>query len=380
MGSGPPDAERQLSSLALGVLLLGPDLAIHNANPSAEQLIGVSARRMVGRQVSDIFEFGEARLLDWMERGDSQLSAHSVAIRATGQPVRQYDLTLSPVISSPGWQVFTIQVSGNADRLEDSESATVRAPAILAHEIKNPLAAIRGAAQLLARSAGDTGRAMTSLIADEVDRIAKLVDRMQSLGREQPEPVSPLNLHEIIRRARSVVEAAGDEGVVLIEEFDPSLPPVLGNADALVQVLINLISNARDACKTSVEPRIVLRTRFVSGFVMNALRLGRPIKLPIEIRVSDNGDGVDPNLLEHIFEPFVTSKKNGQGLGLALVKKLVRDMNGRIGHEREEASGTGSVGWTHFTINLPMARSTASKGEAWAIPSCWSRTTRPSRW
>jgi two-component system nitrogen regulation sensor histidine kinase GlnL len=135
----------------------------------------------------------------------------------------------------------------------------------------------------------------------------------------------------------------------LVEEFDPSLPLVHGNEDSLVQVLINLISNARDACRGAGEPQIVLRTRFVSGLVHNAIRLGRPVRLPIELRVSDNGPGVDPGLREHIFEPFVTSKKNGQGLGLALVNKLVRDMNGRIGHERDE-------GWTHFKVHLAVAK------------------------
>jgi two-component system nitrogen regulation sensor histidine kinase GlnL len=135
------------------------------------------------------------------------------------------------------------------------------------------------------------------------------------------------------------------------EEFDPSLPPVLANEGALVQVLINLISNARDACEDAKDPEIVLRTRFVSGLVMNVIRLGRPVKLPIEVQVSDNGPGIDPALRDHIFEPFVSSKKNGQGLGLALVNKLVRDMDGRIGHERDESGG-----WTHFRVHLPMAK------------------------
>jgi two-component system nitrogen regulation sensor histidine kinase GlnL len=348
-----PDAERQLASLALAFILIRPDLAIASVNPAAEQLIGASAKRVVGRPVSEILEFEEARILEWVGQGDAQLSAHGVPIRTAQQAARQFDLTLSPVTGSQGWQVLTLQPSGSSARL-DGDATALRAPAILAHEIKNPLSAIRGAAQLLARQVEDAGKAMTGLITDEVDRIAKLVDRMQSLGREQPEPVEPCNLHEVIRRARSVVEAAGDEGVTLVEEFDPSLPPVLGNAEGLVQVLINLISNARDACKAVPEPRIVLRTRFVSGFVMNALRFGRPIKLPIEIRVSDNGPGVDPALAEHIFEPFVSSKKNGQGLGLALVKKLVRDMNGRISHERDAEGG-----WTHFSIHLPMAKPVA---------------------
>jgi two-component system nitrogen regulation sensor histidine kinase GlnL len=163
--------------------------------------------------------------------------------------------------------------------------------------------------------------------------------------------VKPLNLHEVIRRAISVIAASGEDEVKLIEEFDPSLPLVLGNEDSLVQVLINLISNARDACQGIAEPQIVLRTRFVSGLVLSAVRLGRPIRLPIELRISDNGPGVDHALREHMFEPFVTSKKNGQGLGLALVNKLVRDMNGRIGHERDDASG-----WTHFKVHLAVAK------------------------
>jgi two-component system nitrogen regulation sensor histidine kinase GlnL len=137
----------------------------------------------------------------------------------------------------------------------------------------------------------------------------------------------------------------------LREEFDPSLPPVLANEGALVQVLINLIGNARDACADRSRPEIVIRTRFVSGLVMNVIRLGRPVKLPIEVTVSDNGPGIDPELREHIFEPFVSSKKNGQGLGLALVRKLVGDMDGRIGHDRDEATGL-----TQFRVHLPMAR------------------------
>jgi two-component system nitrogen regulation sensor histidine kinase GlnL len=192
---------------------------------------------------------------------------------------------------------------------------------------------------------------LTDLIADEVDRIAQLVDRMQRLGREQPEPVGPLNLHAAIRRACETVSAASTKPLPLREEFDPSLPPVLANEGALVQVLINLIGNAWDACREAKTPEIVIRTRFVSGLVMNVIRLGRPVKLPIEVQVSDNGPGIDPALRDHMFEPFVSSKKNGQGLGLALVNKLVRDMDGRISHERDEAGG-----WTHFRVHLPMAK------------------------
>lgn len=346
-----PDADKQLASLALAILLVDPDLVICSANPASEQLLGIGVRRILGQKLGKIISFEETRLNDWLAQGDAQLSAHGVALKLDGPIKREVDVTVSPVSRAPGWQVISLNEVGKGDALDEDRGRSVRTPAILAHEIKNPLSAIRGAAQLLERKLAPADHAMVHLITDEVDRIAKLIDRMQSLGRETPEPNSACNLHEAIRRALAVVGAGADPEVQLTEEFDPSLPAVLGNTDALVQVMINLVSNARDACRTAKEPRVIVRTRFVSGFVMNAIRFGRPIRLPIEVRVSDNGPGVDPALRDHIFEPFVSSKKNGQGLGLALVKKLVRDMDGRITHERDDAGK-----WTHFNIHLPMAK------------------------
>lgn len=354
-----PAAEQLFASLGLAVLVLDSDLRIASANPAAEQLLGLGSRRMLGQKLDELVRFDEARLNNWLAQGDAQISAHAVNIVLKGQTKMQADLTLSPVAGSQGWQLLTLHESGDTGGLDDDHEAAVRTPAILAHEIKNPLSAIRGAAQLLSRKLEDNGRSLTALITDEVDRIAKLIDRMQSLGREQPEPVGECNLHEVIHRARSVVDAAVPDKVQIVEEFDPSLPPVLGNADGLVQVLINLISNAREACKESSNPQVKIQTRFVSGFVMNAIRLGRSIRLPIQLRVSDNGPGIDPAIRDHIFEPFVSSKANGQGLGLALVKKLVRDMDGRITHERDEAEG-----WTHFNIHLPVAKTTGGKRAA----------------
>jgi len=348
--SAVPLPEEQLASLSSAVLLLGPGLEIRGANPAAEHLIGMGSKRLLGRKLSEVADFRESRFSEMLEGADTQISALSVKTRFGLQNEHKLDLILSPVIDHPGWQVLAMHDVGATESLGEGDEPPLRAPAILAHEIKNPLAAIRGAAQLLGRKLKGSDKDLTSLITDEVDRIAKLVDRMQSLGREQPEPVAPCNLHEVIRRAVSVIEAA-DGNVRLSEEFDPSLPPVLGNEAGLVQVFINLLSNARDACAPVPEPRIMIRTRFVSGLALTALRLGRPIKLPIEVRVSDNGPGVDPALRDHIFEPFVSSKKNGQGLGLALVNKLVRDMDGRISHERDE-----SAGMTHFRVHLPMVR------------------------
>lgn len=339
--------------MTVAVVLLGPDQRIMGANPAAEQFLGQSLRRVSGKRLFDMVRFDEPRLLARVRETEAPLTARDAGAVILGVGVRRLDMTIAPVADSPGWQVVTLQDASAAEALgEDpgtSEDTVLRAPEILAHEIKNPLAGIRGAAQLLGRKVDDKDRALTSLIADEVDRIAKLIDEMQTLSRRTTAPVAPCNLHEAARRARAVIDAAG-KGVRIEEEFDPSLPDVLGSADALVQVLINLLSNAAEACRGMAAPRLVIRTRFSSGLQLHAVSDGKPVRLPIELRVSDNGPGVDPAMRDHIFEPFVTTKKSGQGLGLALVRKLVRDMNGRITHERDESGG-----WTHFRIHLPLA-------------------------
>ena len=337
-----PSARAQIAGLTFAMILLDPDFVIREVNSAAESLIGKSARRLVGRRLTQVVDFGGSPLVERMQGDDAQLIARNLALKVGERPL-SVNMTVSPLGSDPGWRVITLSDAGQGERLgEDERTGALRGPAVLAHEIKNPLSAIRGAAQLLARrggrGAGEDGPALTALIIDEVDRIASLVDRMQRLGREKAEPVSPCNLHAAIRRACETVRAASRVPFALVEEFDPSLPPVLANEGALVQILVNLVSNARDACAGGAAPLVTIRTRFVSGLVMNVIRLGRPVKLPIEVQVSDNGPGVDSALAHSIFEPFVSSKPMGQGLGLALVHKLVRDMDGRISHERDEAA------------------------------------------
>lgn len=347
------DAQRQLASLPLGVVLLAPGQRIAAANPAAEQFLGQSFRRLVDRPLREVLRFDEPRLAARLGEADAQVSARATGVTVVGQGPRRLDVTAAPMIEQPGWQVLTLHdISGAEAMSEDpasGENSVLRAPDILAHEIKNPLAGIRGAAQLLGRKLKGSDLALTGLIADEVDRIAKLIDQMQTLSRRTAEPVAPCNLHEAVRRARAVIEASG-RAPPIVEEFDPSLPPVLGNVDSLVQVLINLIANAVDACRDVPHPRVIVRTRFASGLQLHPGAQGQPVRLPIELRVSDNGPGIDPAMRDHVFEPFVTTKKSGQGLGLALVRRLVRDMNGRIGHDREDAAG-----WTHFRVHLPMA-------------------------
>jgi two-component system, NtrC family, nitrogen regulation sensor histidine kinase GlnL len=359
--SGSPDAHRLLASLPLAVVVLAPGQRVCAANPAAEQFFGQSLRRISGRVLRDLMQFDDATLGERLGDDQAPVSARDIAVTVAGLGPRRVDLNVSPLLDQAGWQVLTLNDSTTAGSLgEDArgdDSAALRAPEILAHEIKNPLAGIRGAAQLLARTAGPKEQPLTTLIADEVDRVAKLIDQMQTLSRRTTAPVAACNLHEAVRRASAIL-GAGGQGPAIEEEFDPSLPPVLGSADGLVQVLINLLSNAREASRDAATPRVVVRTRFASGLQFHAPGGGSPVRLPIELRVSDNGRGIDPTIRDHLFEPFVTSKKSGQGLGLALVRKLVRDMNGRIGHERDEATG-----WTHFRVHLPLAREGA-KGMA----------------
>ncbi|WP_225206204.1 two-component system sensor histidine kinase NtrB [Novosphingobium huizhouense] len=352
-----PEPKRLVASLPLAVFVLDPGLVVSSVNPAAEQLAGKGARRLVGRSVAEIFAFDEPLILGRLAEGEAQLFARDARVRVLGQAARRLDVMTAPVTHSPGWQMLIVHEAIGVDALSGEgggggagEGGALRAPEVLAHEIKNPLAGIRGAAQLLDRKLEGADKALTGLITAEVDRIAKLIDQMQSLSRRSQEPATPLNLHEAVRHAQAIIAASSSGTVVIEEEFDPSLPPVMANSDALVQVLLNLLTNAREACESSKIPRIAVRTRFASGIQLHAGPGGKPLRLPIELRVSDNGPGVDPKLRDHIFEPFVTAKKTGQGLGLALVQKLVREMHGRISHDRDEARG-----WTHFRLHLPVA-------------------------
>lgn len=354
---GRPDARAQIAGLIFAVVLIDGKGLVAELNHAAEDLLGTSASRLIGTRLTDrigpLDPRVEARLLD----GDEALVARDLAIRVGAQQAR-VNLTASPLGGYPGWRVVTLSQVGHDESANSARGETMLgAPAVLAHEIKNPLAAIRGAGQLAARKLPHADKKLARMITDEVDRIARLIDRMQQLGSTRTGPVDACNPHEAIRAAVATMRAAGSAfgEIEIREEFDPSLPPVLANRDALEQVLINLISNARDAAIGPGGPgpkdaAVTVQTRFVSGLAFNAIRNGRAVPLPIEITVSDNGPGIDPALRDHVFEPFVSSRPSGQGLGLSLVRKLVRDMNGNVSHDRDTRAGL-----THFRLHLPQA-------------------------
>ncbi|MGB3739044.1 MAG: ATP-binding protein [Pontixanthobacter sp.] len=226
----------------------------------------------------------------------------------------------------------------------------MRGPAILAHEIKNPLAAIKGASQLLSRRAGVENAQFTDIITEQVERIASLIDRMQALGSGVLEPSRAVNPHPFIRRAVATIMASGDTSCVIDENFDPSIPDVEASPEGLLQILVNLLANAADAVRAEPNGKIIVRTRYVSGLAVTA-KSGVDIRqLPVEIAICDNGVGIDAQIVDSVFEPFVSTKKQGQGLGLPLVQKLTHDMGGRVTHMRDDRTGL-----TEFRLHLPTA-------------------------
>lgn len=212
---------------------------------------------------------------------------------------------------------------------------------LIAHELKNPLAGIKGAAQLLRDDIEtEEGQALIDLIASEIDRIRRLADRMETLGDSDPETQERVNIHEILRRARQIIQSA-DSDIVFNERYDPSLPHAAGDPDTLMQAILNLIKNAAEA-----GDEITLKTKFRSGVsARSEKKQGQ--SLPIEIQVIDNGHGIPPDLVDQVFQPFISTKKDGQGLGLALVSKVAAAHGGVV----EVRSHPGR---TVFSLLLPV--------------------------
>jgi two-component system nitrogen regulation sensor histidine kinase GlnL len=201
---------------------------------------------------------------------------------------------------------------------------------MLAHEIKNPLSGIRGAAQLLEQSAQDDDRALTRLICDETDRIVSLVDRMEVFSDERPVDRLPVNIHVVLDRVKAVAKAGFARNIRITENYDPSLPAVYGNRDQLVQVFLNLVKNAAEAVADRPDGEIILTTAYRPGIRLSVAGTREKISLPLEFCVIDNGPGVPSDLLPHLFDPFITTKTNGTGLGLALVAKIIGDHGGIV--------------------------------------------------
>jgi len=347
-------AESVLGALPAATLVVDDTQAIRYANNAAEQLFQSSAPVLVGGPLADILP-PTGSLLALVEQAaasDSPMSAYGVILDTPKTGVRNMSVHVAPIADKAGWVVISLQEQTRAlkigQQLEHRNSARsmTAMAALLAHEVKNPLSGIRGAAQLLGQSAPEEDRKLTQLICDETDRIVALVNRMEVFSDDRPLERAPVNIHAVLERVRRVAENGFAVSVKFIERYDPSLPPVSGNHDQLVQVFLNLIKNAAEAAPAK-GGEIILSTSFQPGVRVAVSGSRGRIQLPLVVTVQDNGPGIPEDLRPYLFDPFVTTKPKGSGLGLALVAKIITDHGGIIEFESGHAR-------TIFKIMLPI--------------------------
>jgi len=348
------DAAAILGALPDPVIVIDRSERIRFVNPAAEQFLGTGAAALSGSILTDFVA------------PHSSLRSLIASVWRVGNTVSEYDMLLEgPRFGSRSVTIQGALAGDGADKLvltlhersmakkidrqlihrSATRSITAMA-AMLAHEVKNPLSGIRGAAQLLEQDADAAGRELTQLICDETDRIVALVDRMEAFSDHRPIEPEAVNIHEVLERVRKVAQTGFARHVRLVEEYDPSLPPVRANRDLLVQVFLNLVKNAAEAVPGS-GGEIILTTAYRHG-----LRLAVPggegrQDLPLMVSVTDNGMGIHEDLRTFLFDPFVTTKRNGTGLGLALVAKVIGDHGGVIEFDSQPRR-------TVFRVFLPV--------------------------
>ncbi len=349
------DYEVLWNSLPSPALVVGSDNRITAVNAAAEQFFTMSVRALKGRDFQEFAPDGSrlASLVTKARDTPTSLAERSVEILTYDAGAAEVDVQVSPLTDTARSTALLVLVQPRsiAEKMDRNLAHRGAARSVsgmaaaLSHEIKNPLAAISGAAQLLQDFGADQETELAELIEGEAERIGRLVDRMEHFTDERPPARMPVNLHDALDMTRKAARAGFARNVRFLEEYDPSLPPTAGDRDQLAQAFQNLVKNAAEAIDGTGE--ITLRTAYRPGVrLTGAAGAGRQ-SLPLEVSIIDNGRGIPDDLSPHIFEPFVTSKASGAGLGLALVSKIVADHGGVISCESAQ-------GRTIFRMLLPV--------------------------
>ena len=327
---------------------------ILTCNPAAEQFLSASALQVSGNAVFDRLSI-DALMAEAVTRARSNCApifVNDTGVRVGSKAPEICNLQIVPLNDERATLLLIVAPREIAERLgrkrsvkSDANSAIGMAE-MLAHEIKNPLAGISGAAQLLSMGLSAADRELSDLIVEETKRIVKLLDQVEHFGDQRPPERRPINIHDTLERARQSASVGFGAHMCIKNEYDPSLPEALADPDQLLQVFLNLLKNASEA-----QPQggtIWIRTYFERGLQVVG-HDGRRVGLPLHIEISDDGPGLPPTIADSVFEPFVSGRENGTGLGLALVSKIVLahegwiDMNARVGR-------------TVFRVSLPLAK------------------------
>jgi two-component system nitrogen regulation sensor histidine kinase GlnL len=349
-----------LQALPQPVIVCAEDRTIVFVNYSAEAFFGASLNVLSRQRLDDLIAFGSpiTGLVSAVAERRAPMTEYRVRVGSSrfgdAADDRVVDVFASPLSDNDGRVALLFQERTMADKIDrqlvsrGAARSVTGLAAMMAHEIKNPLSGIRGAAQLLEQSVPAEELPLARLIREETDRIVDLIDRVEVFGDDRPIDRDPINIHVVLDRVKLLARSGIARSISFSEDYDPSLPPVFGNRDQLIQVFLNLVKNAAEALERTPRPEIRLSTSFRPGIRIAVQGVSERISLPLEIVVEDNGPGVSPELLPILFDPFVTTKASGSGLGLALVAKIVGDHGGVIDSDSRP-------GRTRFRVLLPVA-------------------------
>jgi two-component system, NtrC family, nitrogen regulation sensor histidine kinase GlnL len=353
MTTPPIPAEALLAALPQAVLLVDAKGVLQLANQTAEALLGHSAHQLVGRNLTDIPAFSDA--LHEMCRRARQ-SGESLSLFDDKLYLFHSTLQLSAHVVPLGEALLiTLENTDGLHKLlsRSAKNEATRASgimaAMLAHEVKNPLSGIRGAAQLLGDEVSGELQPLAELITAEVDRIRDLLNQVEIFTAGSPQR-SAVNIHEVLQYVIHVARSGFAKHVQVVERYDPSLPPVLAHRDLLVQLCLNLVKNAAEALVTGENPTITITTYYQSGYRLRPGEHEEAVALPVAIDIEDNGPGILEAVRSQLFEPFRSTKDEGRGLGLAVVAKIAADLGASI--ELGEKPTPGA----RFTVRLAVAK------------------------